>query len=67
MLKYHKQNLTISLEDHINHSPCFRKVSFTIDLAPKESIELAYCIPYLYSNLLSDIKKWKYTLHDVGE
>ena len=59
MLKYSKQNLSISLEENIENAATFRRVSFDLEMGPKETFEMAYCIPYLYSHLLNDIKHFK--------
>ena len=29
-------------------------------MGPREVIDVAYCIPYLYSHLLNDIKHFRY-------
>lgn len=61
-LRYHKQNLAILIQENQQdvYADYFRKLSFKIDLKPMETVEIAYCIPYTYTQLLEDIKLWKY-------
>ncbi len=60
-LRYHKQNLAILIEENQTqlNLEFFRKLSFTLDLEPNERVEIAYCIPYTYSQLLEDVRYFK--------
>jgi hypothetical protein len=60
-LRYHKQNLAALIEDAQNqlNAEFFRKLSFTLEVGPQETVQIAYCVPYTYSQLLEDIKQLK--------
>ena len=60
-LRYHKQNLAVLIEDTHNqlNADFFRKLSFTLEMKPHESVQIAYCVPYTYSQLLEDLKQLK--------
>lgn len=59
-LRYYKQNLSLSLEENLSQPSIFRKLSFELHLEPSETISIAYSIPYTYSQLLNDLKNFKY-------
>lgn len=60
-LRYHKQNLAILIEENHNqiNQENFRKLTFSLDIKAGETIELAYSVPYTYSQLLEDIRSFK--------